>query len=266
MKNEKGSLFALKEPEFSAGVFFVDKPVGFSSFAMVRRVRKLLGIKKVGHAGTLDPFASGLLIICAGRPATRNIDRFMIGRKTYEATLQLGVETTTQDPEGEVTATCSVPELSQADVDNCLKKFTGPQMQAPPAFSAAKYKGKPLYHYARKGIVITKPPKPIEIYSLTGSLHTQNSLKIEVTCSRGTYIRVLAEDIGRFLGCGAHLTALRRTVSGPFLVEQGVPGEELTGENGLHNLTSTMLSVETAIEKSEQVSHKLHPCALHSGE
>lgn len=266
MNNEKGSLFALKEQDFSAGVFLVDKPVDFSSFAMVRRVRKLLGIKKVGHAGTLDPFASGLLIICAGRPATRNIDLFMVGRKTYEATLQLGVETTTQDPEGEITATCPVPELSQADVDNCLKQFTGPLMQAPPPFSAAKYKGKPLYYYARKGIVITKPPKPIEIYSLVGSLHAQNYLKIEVICSRGTYIRVLAEDIGRFLGCGAHLTALRRTVSGPFRVEQGVPGEELIGENGLQNLTSTLLSVETAIEKSEQESHKLHPCALHSGE
>lgn len=266
MKNETGNLFALKEQEFTAGVFLVDKPVDFSSFAMVRRVRKLLGIKKVGHAGTLDPFASGLLIICAGRPATRNIDRFMVGRKTYEATLQLGVETTTQDPEGEVTATCAVPELSQADVDECLRTFMGPQMQAPPAFSAAKHKGKPLYHYARKGIVITKPPKPIEIYSLTGSLHAQDCLKIEVTCSRGTYIRVLAEDIGRFLGCGAHLTALRRTISGPFRVEQAVCGTDLAGEDGLHNLTSTMLSVETAIEKSEQEYHKLHPCALHSGE
>ena len=266
MKNEAGILFASKEQEFTAGVFLVDKPVGFSSFAMVRRVRKLLGIKKVGHAGTLDPFASGLLIICAGRPATRNIDQFMIGRKTYEATLQLGVETTTQDPEGEVTAICTVPELSKTDVDDCLQKFIGPQMQAPPAFSAAKYKGKPLYHYARKGIVITKPPKPIEIYSLVGSQHAQDCLKIHVTCSRGTYIRVLAEDIGRLLGCGAHLTALRRTASGAFHVEQGVSGEELSGENGLQKLTSTMLSVETAIEKSEQESHKLHPCALHSGE
>ncbi|MBW1750306.1 MAG: tRNA pseudouridine(55) synthase TruB, partial [Deltaproteobacteria bacterium] len=150
----------------SAGVFLIDKPMGMSSFAVVKKVRWLLGVKKVGHAGTLDPFATGLLIICAGRPATRHIDRFMAGRKTYQALLQLGIETETQDPEGVVTAKRPVPELTGQELGSVLQEFTGPQMQAPPPYSAAKHKGKPLYHYARQGIMIQKDPKPIEIYSL----------------------------------------------------------------------------------------------------
>ena len=132
---------------FTAGVVPVDKPPGISSFGIVQRIRRLLGVKKVGHAGTLDPFASGLLIICAGRAATKNIDRFMNGRKRYRALIQLGVETATQDPEGAVTATADVPTLDQVAIDNCLQTFVGPQLQAPPPYSAAKYKGKPLYYY-----------------------------------------------------------------------------------------------------------------------
>ncbi|MCI5145913.1 MAG: tRNA pseudouridine(55) synthase TruB, partial [Candidatus Electrothrix sp. AR3] len=140
--------------DFSAGVFLVDKPAGKTSFAVVQQVRRLLGIKKVGHAGTLDPFATGLLIICVGRPATRQIDAFMSGRKTYQALIQLGQETETQDPEGKVTAVKPVPPLKVEELDELLQEFVGPQMQAPPPYSAAKYKGKPLYHYARQGIMI----------------------------------------------------------------------------------------------------------------
>ncbi|MDD2465181.1 MAG: tRNA pseudouridine(55) synthase TruB, partial [Desulfobulbus sp.] len=204
--------------EWSEGVFLIDKPPAISSFALVRRARWLLGIKKVGHAGTLDPFATGLMILCAGREATRCIDQFMTGRKTYIAHLQLGVETTTQDPEGEITRTEIVPELSQELILACLQDHTGAQMQAPPPFSAAKHKGKPLYAYARKGVMIEKEPKPIEIYALhfRGYDPTSKQLEVEVCCSRGTYVRVLAADIGRSLGCGAHLISLRRTASGPF--------------------------------------------------
>ncbi len=238
--------------ELSAGVFLVDKPMGMSSFAVVKKVRWLLGIKKVGHAGTLDPFATGLLIICAGRPATRHIDRFMVGRKTYQALLQLGVETETQDPEGAVTATRPVPKLTGQELSSVLQEFTGPQMQAPPPYSAAKHKGKPLYHYARQGIMIQKDPKPIEIYSLDSAGYDPDTaqLAITVSCSRGTYIRVLAADIGNRLDCGAHLVQLRRIHSGGFSVADAIPGDQLfAGDNCLSTLLGGMITVEQALEK-----------------
>lgn len=210
-----------------AGVFLVDKPVGPTSFAMVRQVRRALGIKKVGHAGTLDPFASGLLILCAGRPATRMISRFMAGDKEYEATLQLGQETDTQDCEGRVLEERPVPELSMETVASCLAGFVGEQLQEPPSFSALKYKGKPLYYYARKGIEVKKAPRRIEILSLECLGFDTNKLTVRVVCSKGTYIRTLAADIGKALGCGAHLVALRRTRSGPFSVADALPGAAL---------------------------------------
>ncbi len=237
--------------EFVAGVFPVDKPRGMTSFGVVRRVRYLLGIKKVGHAGTLDPFATGVLILCAGRPATRHIDRFMSGRKEYRALLQLGVETETQDPEGRITARAPVPALSGAEIEACLAEFVGTRMQAPPPYSAAKYKGKPLYHYARQGIVISKEPRPVQIHRIDclGYDPVLARLDITVSCSRGTYIRVLAAEIGARLGCGAHLLELRRTASGCFSVEQCVDGELLFAENGLEHLLSGMIPVEEAVEK-----------------
>jgi len=238
--------------EFSAGVFVVDKPVELTSFAVVKKIRWLLGIKKVGHAGTLDPFASGVLVVCAGRPATRHIDDFMTGRKTYQALLQLGVETETLDPEGAVVARHPVPELNDEDIYTATREFVGPQMQAPPAYSAAKYKGKPLYHYARQGIMITKEKKPIVIYDLkiNGYDPVRTQLDITVSCGRGTYIRVLAADIGRRLGCGAHLVGLRRTCSGRFTVDQAISGDTLfTEEEPLESLLAGMIPVEQALEK-----------------
>ena len=238
--------------ELESGVFIVDKPAGMSSFAVVKKIRWLLGIKKVGHAGTLDPFATGLLVVCAGRPATRHIDRFMKGRKTYQALLQLGVETETQDPEGAVTAQRPVPELTAHAAAQVVAEFVGPQMQAPPPYSAAKHKGKPLYHYARQGITIRKEAKPIEIYSLDVDCYDpgREQLAVTVSCSRGTYIRVLAADIGNRLGCGAHLVQLRRTRSGGFSVDETVPGEQLfTDDNALAVLLAGLVTVEQALEK-----------------
>ncbi|MCW5212212.1 tRNA pseudouridine(55) synthase TruB [Desulfobulbus sp. TB] len=240
--------------DVAAGILLVDKPVDQSSFAVVKKVRWLLGIKKVGHAGTLDPFASGLLVICVGRPATRQIDSFMAGQKTYQAVLQLGRETETQDTEGEVTSVRPVPSFSFQEITDVTNEFIGPQMQAPPPYSAAKHKGKPLYHYARQGIMIQKEAKPIEIFSLEvdGYDPVHEQLTIIVTCSKGTYIRVLAADIGEKLGCGAHLTALRRTRSGCFSVDDAVDGKELfsddcTKDAGAELLLSKMLTVEQAI-------------------
>lgn len=240
--------------EFAAGVVLIDKPAGPTSFAIVQKLRRLLGIKKIGHAGTLDPFASGLLILCAGREATKHIDRFMAGQKTYQAVLQLGQETETLDPEGTVTAVRSVPELREDELAALLAAFVGPQMQAPPAYSAAKHQGKPLYHYARQGIVIEKEAKAIEIHSLelNGYDSAAARLSLTVSCSRGTYIRVLAADIGRKIGCGAHLTALRRTRSGGFTVEEAVDGAQLFSgsPDALAIVRAKMQTVEQALART----------------
>jgi tRNA pseudouridine55 synthase len=234
---------------FEAGVFLIDKPAGPTSFAMVRSVRKTLGIKKVGHAGTLDPFASGLLIVCAGRPATKMISSLMDGEKEYVATLRLGVETTTLDPEGEITTRRPLGFLSSEDIEHCLQGFIGEQMQVPPAYSALKFKGKPLYYYARKGIDIDKEARRIHIKALDrvdggGDLTGEEAdLKIRVVCSKGTYIRTLAADIGTKFGCGAYLTELRRIRSGIFHVENSFPGHGFFEENSRERFLAGVLSV-----------------------
>ncbi len=235
--------------DFDAGVFLIDKPVGPSSFAMVRNVRRILGIKKVGHAGTLDPFASGLLVICAGRPATKMISLLMEGEKEYLATLTLGRETTTQDPEGEITVERYFEHLSAEQISNCLQEFQGVQEQVPPIYSALKHKGKPLYYYARKGIEIKKEARQITIHCLEradepialGGKMTE--LRIRVVCSKGTYIRTLAADIGTKLGCGAYLSELRRVRSGIFSVAHSFPGDEFNAENSRERFLAGALSV-----------------------
>ena len=212
------------------GVFPVCKPEGVSSFRMVQLVRRNLGIKKVGHTGTLDPFASGVLVICAGRPATRLISQLMIGDKEYEATLQLGIITDTQDPEGRIIERRPVPEMSERVIAKCLAQFTGEQMQTPPSYSALKYKGKPLYYYARRGIKVVKEPRVINIKELDCLSVDRDTLTLRVVCSKGTYIRTLAADIGEFLGCGAYLSKLERTRNGFFSIGDTLPGEKLFKE------------------------------------
>lgn len=236
--------------EFDAGIFLVDKPSGPTSFWMVRQVRRLLGIKKVGHAGTLDPFASGLLIICAGRPATKMISSFMDGEKEYLATLCLGVQTETLDPEGEVLARRSVGLKSGLEIEQCLSRFRGEQLQTPPAYSALKHNGKPLYYYARKGIEVKKDPRPVNIKTLqrldgSGDIEGEEILlPLRVVCSKGTYIRTLAADIGEQLGCGAYLKELRRVRSGQFSIEKSIEGKELSLPDGRERLLQAMLSVD----------------------
>ena len=228
-----------------AGLLLVDKPVGPTSFRVVQQVRRALQIKKVGHSGTLDPFASGLLIVCFGRPATRMIPRLMAGDKLYEAELQLGVETDTLDLQGRIIAETPVPELDMATVLACLERFSGPQMQAPPAYSAVKHEGKPLYHYARQGIMIEKKARSIRIEELRCTFLGERTMGIRVRCSKGTYIRTLAADIGRALGCGAHLTALRRLENGPFSVTAALPGEVLANsEEAKDVLLAHVISIE----------------------
>ncbi|WP_457577478.1 tRNA pseudouridine(55) synthase TruB [Desulfomarina sp.] len=245
-----------------AGVFLVDKPEGLTSFAVVARIRRILGMKKVGHAGTLDPFATGLLVVCAGRPATKMIPMFMEGEKEYFATLRLGVETETFDTEGKVTKRTEVGILNASDIEASLQRFMGVQMQTPPAYSALKHKGKPLYYYARRGIEVKKEPREITVSilerigedeDLTGS---EMDLRIRVVCSKGTYIRSLAVDIGRDLGCGAHLVQLRRVRSGCFSVEGSLTPEDLTADDARKRFYRKMLSLEE-VSKLLQYSNDL---------
>lgn len=237
-------------PDFEAGVFLVDKPVDVTSFKVVSRLRRILNIKKIGHAGTLDPFATGLLIVCAGRPATRLISQFMEGEKEYLATLRLGIETETQDTEGTVIVRSPIGEIASSQVEECLQQFRGRQMQVPPAYSALKHKGKPLYYYARKGIVVNKDPREVNISTLerTDGDRTLNeidaNLCIRVICSKGTYIRTLAADIGKSLGCGAHLVQLRRTRSGCFTVDESLTWDDLNDEDALTKCVHKMITVE----------------------
>lgn len=238
------------ERGLDAGVFLIDKPVDITSFGVVARMRKVLGMKKVGHAGTLDPFATGLLIVCAGRPATKLISQFMDGEKEYLATLRLGVETETLDTEGEITKITDVGELSSFEIESCLEHFRGAQNQIPPAYSALKHKGKPLYYYARKGIKIEKEAREITISTLERTdgdgdiAGKEGQLQLRVVCSKGTYIRTLAADIGTALGCGAHLTGLRRTQSGGFSVDHSLSWDELSRENAIDSCLKKMITVE----------------------
>ncbi|OGQ96836.1 MAG: tRNA pseudouridine(55) synthase TruB [Deltaproteobacteria bacterium RIFOXYD12_FULL_57_12] len=233
----------------AAAVFLVDKPVGPSSFRIVQQVRRALGIRKVGHAGTLDPFASGLLVICAGRPATRLIAQLMAGDKEYEATLRLGVETDTQDLEGTIVATRPVPLFDRATVARCLAGFVGEQLQTPPRFSALKYQGKPLYYYARRGVEVSKEPRRVVISRIDCLDLGPDTLTIRVACGKGTYIRALAQDIGAVLGCGAHLIELRRLRSGPFSVSDSLPGTALAErEEARELLAASRRSVEEILD------------------
>ena len=231
------------------GVYPVCKPEGISSFRMVQLVRRSLGIKKVGHTGTLDPFASGVLVICAGRAATRLISQLMAGDKEYEATLQLGIITETQDPEGKIIEQRPVTDISERAVAECLVKFTGEQMQTPPSYSALKHKGKPLYYYARKGIKVEKEPRLINIKELHCVSKGRETLTLKAVCSKGTYIRTLAADIGDFLGCGAHLSKLKRTRNGFFSIGDTLPGEKLFAKKTAKPLLDKYrMSVDTVKE------------------
>ncbi len=239
------------ENPFEAAVFIIDKPAGPTSFKMVSGVRRALGIKKVGHAGTLDPFATGLLIVCAGRPATRMISQMMVGQKEYHATLCLGIETETLDPEGAVTAKHPVGCLRAEQIEECLRLFRGQLLQVPPVYSALKHHGKPLYYYARQGINIVKDPRPVFIETLErlddgGDLEGKETafLSLRIVCSKGTYIRSLAADIGRCLGCGAYLLQLRRIKSGCFTVADSLPGAELFLPDARQRLLARALSVD----------------------
>lgn len=207
------------------GVLLLDKPLGLSSNAAVQRVKRLFRAAKAGHVGTLDPQASGMLPVCMGE-ATKFSTGMFGADKTYVAQVVLGVTTTTGDAEGEVTAR-RIVAVTREQIESVLPRFTGTIQQTPPIYSALKRDGRPLYSYARKGEQVEIKPRAVVIHDIELLDFAGERLRLRVTCGKGTYIRVLAEDIGRELGCGASLTGLRRTVVGPFDIERAIPLEAL---------------------------------------
>jgi tRNA pseudouridine55 synthase len=197
------------------GFVVIDKPENLSSARVVSHVKRTLDAKKVGHAGTLDPFATGVMICCVNR-ATRLARFFLGGNKKYEALLHLGIETDTQDATGNRISESSVPDCSEAEIQDVFRAFTGPLDQMPPVYSALKHKGVPLYKHARRGKPIQKPARQIVVLALDITEIQLPYILFEVTCSAGTYIRTLGADIGKTLGCGGHLKTLRRTQSSGF--------------------------------------------------
>jgi tRNA pseudouridine55 synthase len=217
--------------EHEHGVVVVDKPIGPTSFAIVRTARRLTGIRKIGHGGTLDPLASGVLPLCLGE-ATKLAQFLLDADKEYQATVRFGAETDTYDAAGVVTATASTEGLSEARVRDALAGFVGEQQQVPPMFSALKRDGKPLHAYARAGEVVDRPARTVRIMTLDLNAFSAPpgqapEATLFVRCSKGTYVRSLAHDLGRALGTGAHLGALRRTRSGPFTIGQAIAPEAL---------------------------------------
>jgi tRNA pseudouridine55 synthase len=209
------------------GILVVNKPQGWTSHDVVGHIRRLTHQKRVGHAGTLDPMATGVLLVCLGR-ATRVAEYLMDSDKTYRAVVRLGVETDTFDANGQVVATHPV-NVDESDLRTALARFVGAIDQVPPMYSALKRDGKPLYRLARRGIEVERKPRRITIYDITLRAWQSPDATIDVCCSPGTYIRSLAHDIGAVLGCGAHLAALTRLASGSFRLEDAVTLEDLEG-------------------------------------
>jgi len=211
----------------SSGFLLVNKPSGPTSHDIIDELRRITGIRKIGHAGTLDPFASGLLIIAVGRQATKEISRFVKMDKEYIAEIELGRESDTLDRTGKIKINQATKIINQGTVEKILEQFTGKQKQLPPMYSAKKVGGKKLYELARRGETIAREPAEIDIYELKILSYDWPKLKIKISCSSGTYIRSLVHDLGQALGCGALTSELERTA---------INGYNLTEANNLQTL------------------------------
>jgi len=216
----------LPTPDPFDGALLVDKPQGPTSHDVVDRVRRRFGLKKVGHAGTLDPNATGLLVLLLGR-GTKLSDKLMSADKVYEGTLKLGETTNTYDADGEVTATAPVPPLNVEQLNAAAGAFVGDLLQTPPMVSAAKVGGVPLYKLARKGLEVERKARLVHIYTFRFTAYQEPIGTFRVACTKGTYVRSLAHELGQKLGCGAHLATLRRTESGRFSVTDAIPLAQL---------------------------------------
>jgi tRNA pseudouridine55 synthase len=231
------------------GIILLDKPRGFSSNAALQKVRWLLNAEKAGHTGSLDPLATGVLPLCFGE-ATKFSQYLLDADKGYETLMQLGVTTTTADAEGEVLERRPVT-VGRADIEALLPRFRGEISQIPPMYSALKRDGQPLYKLARAGEVVEREPRSVTIARLELLTCEAEQARLEVDCSKGTYIRTLVEDIGQLLGCGAHVAQLRRTKAGPFDLSRTVTLEELErvhAEGGNEAVDQFLLPVDSGLQ------------------
>ena len=208
------------------GALLVDKPAGPTSHDIVDAIRRRFQIKKVGHCGTLDPNATGLLVIVLGR-GTKLSEKLMSDDKVYEGAIKFGETTNSYDSDGELVAALPVPPLTLEQLNEAAAAFAGDQMQLPPMVSAVKKDGVPLYKLARKGIEVERKERLIHIYSFRFTDYTEPTGRFRVACTKGTYVRTLAHDLGQKLGCGAHLASLRRLVAGRFDVADALPFDQL---------------------------------------
>lgn len=208
------------------GALLVDKPAGPTSHDVVENIRRHFGIKKVGHAGTLDPAATGLLVLLLGR-ATRLSEKLMSDDKVYVGTIKLGETTTSYDADGELISSLPVPPLTVESLNEAAAAFIGDQMQTPPMVSAIKKDGVPLYKLARQGVEVERKPRLIHIYNFRFSHYAEPCGAFRVACTKGTYVRTIAHELGQKLGCGAHLKSLRRLVSGNYDVADAIQYEEV---------------------------------------
>lgn len=233
-KKEKVSLKKMsnfQEDKSVEGILIVDKPKGKTAFSLISRLRKHLKIQKIGHAGTLDPFATGVMVLLIGKKYTRMSDNFLNNNKEYLAEVKLGIETDSYDCDGEITFTSNyIPSLEE--VEKAISSFQGTVEQIPPMFSAKKINGKKLYDLARQGKTVERMPVLVHLKTELIS-YSYPFIQLKVSCSKGTYIRSIASDLGKLLSCGAHLTNLRRTMSGSFHLNSSFPGD-LLYENELN--------------------------------
>jgi tRNA pseudouridine55 synthase len=252
---------AHQRPGALAGILNVDKPSGLTSHDVVARIRKACGMRKVGHAGTLDPAASGVLLVCIGQ-ATRVAEFLMEGRKQYDAEIRLGVSTDTGDGEGKVIHRIPEVNTSQQEVQEALDRFKGHIEQIPPMHSALKHEGTPLYRLARRGIEVERKPRPVEIYDLRLTAWTPPTFRLLIECSKGTYVRALATDLGDVLETGAHLQRLVRLACGRYTLDDAVPLaealERLAGGRWrqiLHPLDEALLDYQAVLvdERAESL-------------
>jgi tRNA pseudouridine55 synthase len=214
--------------EFTAldGALLIDKPAGPTSHDVVDAIRRTFGLKKVGHCGTLDPNATGLLIIVLGR-GTKLSEKLMADDKVYEGTIKFGETTDSYDADGQLLSTRPVPSLSLEQLNEVAAQFVGDLRQTPPMVSAVKVKGVPLYKLARKGVEVSREPRLVHIYNFRFTGYREPVGTFKIACTKGTYVRAIAHELGQQLGCGAHLATLRRTASGKFDVAEAAPFEEI---------------------------------------
>lgn len=231
------------------GILLLDKPPHITSNSALQRVKRLFNAKKAGHTGSLDPIATGMLPICYGE-ATKFSQFLLDSDKSYRVQAKLGVQTTTGDCEGDILATKPVVDVTIERMQHVMQKFLGEITQIPPMFSAIKHQGKPLYELARQGIEVERKPRSVKIFSLTLDSVGEDQFNFCVHCSKGTYVRTLVEDIGRELGCGAHVTALRRLTVTPYgntMMYSLQALEDIASSAGHEGLVACLLPIETAV-------------------